>query len=348
MNSKTTLKGLSAALALALPLSSQAMMLSNGDITISMESWEQFIPGYGAAIGVGDVAPGAPVAFYNNGAEDLRGTLNVLGTSQIGASNSYENISQTLAKTLGGESLTGVMYGLDASYAAGIGSSLGKFGYTGGIIDLYLDNPANESVAGGPSGFTGGPPACIPPAVSCNYPTFSDGTATLILRLAFTVGNDTLSLFGPNTGATLYGTVKPTLANGSSFFFEGSSAGFLDVIGGSMMAAFDTDSIPVGPTGSTAAKFADFSFSNNFGTECMSFGLPGTPALGTHIDGCGDPQFAQVGFDGLVPNGEGLWNTQDQGPAVGSRQVPEPNVLALVGLSMLGLSVVRRKGRKQA
>ena len=330
MNFKTTLKGLSAALALALPLASQAMMLSNGAITISMESWEQFIPGYGTAITVGDVAPGVTKAFYNDGKEDLRGTFNVLGTSQIGASNSYENISQTLTKSLGGESITGVMYGLDASYAKGIGSGLGQFGYTGGIIDLYRDNSANESVAGGPASFGGG---------STTYSTISD--STLILRLAFVVGNDTLTLGGPNTGSTLYGIVKPTLAKApGNFYFEGSSAGFMDVIGGTLAAQFQTKSIPVGPTGSTVAKFADFSFSNNFGTDCMSL------ATFAHVDGCGNPQFAQVGFDGLVPTGKGLWNTQDQGPAIGAR-IPEPNVLALAGISMLGLGFSRRKGRNK-
>ena len=330
MNSKTTLKGLSAALALVLPLSSQAMMLSNGAITISMESWEQFIPGYTTTNLGTNVNPGVATGFFNDGKEDLRGVVNVLGTSQNNASNSYENISQSLSKTLGGEAVVGVMYGFDASYFNGSALSGGaKFGFNGGILDLYLQNPTNASVASGTAGFT----------TSSNYSTISTGT--LLLRLAFTTGNDTLSLFGPNTGASLYGNeVAVPTSNPGTYYVQGNSSGFMDVIGGTLAAQFDTNSIPVGPTGSTAAKFADFSFSNNFGSECLS------ATTGAHVDGCGNPQFAQVGFDGLVPNGKGLWNTQDQGPAIGAR-IPEPNVLALAGISMLGLGFSRRKGRNK-
>ena len=333
MTLTTTLKGLTAALTMALPLSSQAFMLSNGSITITMESWEQFIPGYTVANGTTTVLPGTKTGFYNDGKEDLRGIVNVLGTSQNGASNSYENISQTLAKSLGGESITGILYGFDASYQTGSTLTTGaQFGFTGGTLDLYLDNPANESVAGGPASFGGG---------SSTYSTISDGT--LLLRLAFTLGNDTLSLFGPNTGATLYGTDKaiPTSVAGT-YYIQGSSSGFLnvDTSVGTLAAQFDTNSIPIGPTGTTPAGFADFSFSNNFGSECIN------ATTGAHVDGCGNPQFAQVGFDGLVPNGKGLWNTQDQGPAIGAR-IPEPNVLALAGISMLGLGFSRRKGRNK-
>jgi len=153
-----------------------------------------------------------------------------------------------------------------------------SFGFSGGILNIYLDTSPNYSIL--------------------NPSSAEEGTLFLSL-----VGNTSAYAFlGYTNGETLVGSIDLPTANG----IGGSGDGFLDVVGGIAAAYFDTN----GELGG-----ADIVYQSTFQPR------------GQAIDGI----YTHSGK--LIAQGD-------------TQNVPEPGIIALLGLGLAGIGASRKLKKK--
>jgi hypothetical protein len=202
-----------------------------------------------------------------------------------------------------GGQVTAMFYGIQQTSVTSAGTVI-SLASTGGFIDLYWDQPG---LAGAGTTANIGAAGTLPGGRTgeSTYTGFTDGE--FLVRLAFASGIDA----GDST-TFIQGTIDTSLANNS-----GSADSYANVVD------INNDGVIDDLDGSWAGKLDSDWFGTVFGTRDVRF----SNKIDVNTDWNGAP-----GILGLTSN--------DPGRAFG---VPEPTTLALVGLSLLGLGVARRR-----
>jgi hypothetical protein len=258
MNMKKIAGAIGVALATSLSTPASAVILTAGDLKITINAFDAGTVGYGNTPGVKcttvatcDAAAGL-TAPNGQGSEDTWGIFSVQSISKV------SNGALIYTAGQGGEFLTGVFGGITDSYVEvnGILSPTTLALGTGGFLNMY-SNSQNYDASGGPGDRLG----------ATGYDGITNIGGTLALSAVFGAG-----ALG---GAPAY-TYVSNFANSS---ISGNGQAFLDVTGGSLAGLFDTNA-QIDPNGGIHDMFLK-----------VTFGQTGASAgTGWTVDASGDVQ----------------------------------------------------------
>ena len=225
----------------------------------------------------------------------------------------------TIFSTSPSEEIVGYFRGLILSPPGFIPAPGAPFAFTGGELFLYRDttpdfNPSrNPAVGSGPANVATDSPGVpnIGPQAPANQAPILGGAGNgvtdgaLWAHIVFDPG---LNLANPT--ATLSGSIRATLPADDGFgspAFQGDGQSYLSIDGGEVFGIYDTNGFNGG--------LSDFRLDNTFFITNN-----GTPAFDNTTNG---------------------WDTHSDDPVRGI--IPEPMTIGIIGMSLLGLGIARRR-----
>lgn len=312
MNSKL-IKGLALAGALGVASNASAFSLDQGPLKIKFVNWEDVLNDLvDPTTGLFDTSTICPDPITGcsglaNSTQDLRGIFKITSLLQ-GPALLDEHLTA-------GDELWGVFYGFDVDTVSFSGGNF-KLGYVGGSFDVYQLGAGFDPFSTGVGEWTG----------ASTYKSINDadmnGVSDAAPWLSFNFD------LGLSTGLTLDVNIDaltvPASGDGVGFMSVGTSANGTGTANGS----FDTDGIFNDGVYHDAFLQNDFRTSNDMNGD----GLDDTTFSPCIAPGAGCTQYA------------GAWDLTSDDPVITA--VPEPGVLALMGLGLLSMVGFgrRRKG----
>lgn len=317
MNNKL-IKGLALAGALSVASGAGAVSLDPGPLKIKFQNWEDILGDLvNPVTGLFDttaLCAAPPCSGLANGTQDLRGIFNITSLLQGPAF-----INQQLGA---GDKLWGVFYGFDVDSIAVNGTGL-KLGYVGGSFDVFKLGADFNPFVTGVGEWTG----------TSTYKSINDGNMDGVSDTPWLSFNFDLGVApGVTLDVNIDGGTVPATGDGTGYMSVGTTANGT----GTDNSSFDQNSIFNPADG----LYHDAFLQNDFRTPVSDIngdGVEDTQGFPcTSINGPGVP--------GPCVQYDGGWDLTSDDPVLTA--VPEPGVLALMGLGLLSMIGFGRRSRK--